>query len=128
MEHQRRDLLKKAAIGGAVAWTAPTVLSGVAAAGLPSPQPGNCAFATTVVAGANCEAMTVFFTLTQGCPQTVVVSVEVNGSTYCPVTSGVQFLGTFDSPTIYTVSVRESCGGKVLDSQVNPLVPDCFVD
>jgi hypothetical protein len=43
----RRDLLKKAAVGGAVVWAAPAVLSGAAGA-QQSPQPPTCFGLTTV--------------------------------------------------------------------------------
>lgn len=127
VQHPRRDVLKKAAVGGAVAWAAPVVLSGTASAGLPpagSPPP--CTFATTVVATTNCDTgeVTAFFTLTQDCPQSVVVEVDVDGTTTCSVTSGVPFfIGFLPLPSYQvTVTVRTACAGTVLDSQTPTMV------
>jgi len=127
IQHQRRDILKKAAVGGVVAWTAPVVLSGAASAGLQPPgSPPPCTFATTVVTTYNCDAgsVTAFFTLAQDCPQTVVVDVEVDGTLVCPVTTGVPFfVGFLPLPTYpVTVTVRTTCGGTVLASQATSVV------
>ena len=124
MEQRRRDILKKAAIGGAVVWTAPVVRSGTASAGGPvSGLP--CGFATTVAVVSNCFDLTTSFTLSPGCTDGEVVSVEAVGQTLCPVTSGDPIPFPFGGLTSFTATVRTACGGTVLDSQTGPITFDC---
>ena len=124
----RRDLLKKAVVGGAVAWTAPAIVSGVASAG--APVSGGCVVGAVAYTPPTCgppewiAEATLPFT---GCAGAVIQLESINGvpqTSQCValVTNPIMFSANSSvGPSVLTLvlTFRSACDGTILAGPID---------